>query len=123
MHPWAQALLVACAAVLTGALVAALLAARRAAARAERVLSIVEQELRPLIARAHALADEGQGLTRQAALEVKRAGEALERVNALADGVGRIVAGLLSLTRVGQVIGIAAGLRRGVRVFAHRLRR
>jgi hypothetical protein len=43
-------------------------------------------------------------------------------VQAVADGLGRVVAGLSGLARVGQIVGLAAGLRRGVDVFVQRLR-
>jgi len=57
MQPWAQAVLAACAVVLTVVAVPTILALRRAAVRAETVLSIVEQELRPLVGEVFALAD------------------------------------------------------------------
>ena len=58
MQPWAQGVLIACAVVLTAALVAAMLALRRTLARTEAVLAIVEQELRPLVGQVHGLTDE-----------------------------------------------------------------
>ena len=50
-------------------------------------------------------------------------GEVTEQVQTVAEGLGRVVMGLAGLTRAGQVIGLAAGLRRGVDVFVQRLRR
>jgi uncharacterized protein YoxC len=123
MQPWAQAVLVLCALVLTAALVPAIVALRRAARRAETVLTIVEQELRPLIGQVHALTDEVRTLTREASREVERVGEVTERVNAVADGIGRVVTGLAGLTRVGQLFGVAAGLKRGLDVFVSRFSR
>ena len=121
MQPWAQAVLVACAVVLTAVIVPVLLALRRTAGRAERVLTIVEQELRPLIGQAHALTDDVRTLTREASEEIERVAEVTERVNAVAEGVGRAVHGLAGFARAGQLIGMAAGLKRGLDVFVARL--
>jgi hypothetical protein len=123
MQPWAQAVLVVCAVALTAALVTAVLALRRALRRTDAVLTIVEQELRPLIGQAHGLTDELRDLTRETRREVVRIGEVTEHVERAAEGVGRIVSALGGLARAGQVIGLAAGLRRGVDVFVSRLRR
>jgi len=123
MQPWAQAVLIACAVALTAALVTAMLALRRALRRTEAVLTIVEQELRPLIGQAHGLTDELRDLTRETRREVVRIGEVTEHVENAAEGVGRLVSGLGGLARAGQVVGLAAGLRRGVDVFVNRLRR
>jgi uncharacterized protein YoxC len=123
MLPWAQAVLIVCAVVLTAALVAAILALRRALRRTDAVLAIVEQELRPLIGQAHGLTDEMRDLTRETRREVERIGEVTEHVESAADGMSRVVVALGGLARAGQVIGLAAGLWRGVDVFVSRLRR
>ena len=121
MHPWAQAVLVACAVLLTAVIVPVLVAVRRTAGRAERVLTILEQELRPLIGQAHALTDDVRTLTREAKDEIERVGEVTERVNAVTEGVGRAVTGLAGFARAGQLIGVAAGLKKGLDVFVARL--
>jgi len=123
MQPWAQVVLIVCAVALTAALVAAILALRRTLTRTEAVLAIVEQELRPLVGQVHGLTDEIRELTRESRHEVVRIGEVTERVQTVADGLGRVVVGLAGLTRAGQIVGLAAGLRRGVEVFVRRLRR
>jgi uncharacterized protein YoxC len=123
MQPWTQLVLVACAVALTAALVSAVLALRGALRRTSAVLGIVEQELRPLIAQLHGVTEEVRELTHEARLEMKRVGEVTERLQAVADGLGRVVGGLTGLARVGQVVGLAAGVRRGVDVFVDRLRR
>jgi uncharacterized protein YoxC len=123
MLPWAQAVLIVCAVVLTAALVAAILALRRALRRTDAVLAIVEQELRPLIGQAHGLTDEMRDLTRETRREVERIGEVTEHVESAAAGASRVVVALGGLARAGQVIGLAAGLWRGVDVFVSRLRR
>jgi uncharacterized protein YoxC len=121
MHAWTQPILLTCAVVLTAAVVALLLAVRRTAQRADAVLRIVEEEMRPLIGQAHALTDEVRTLTREASLEIKRVGEVTERVNNVAESVERMASALAGLTRAGQVIGMVAALKKGVDVFVQRM--
>ena len=123
MQPWSQVVLVACAVALTAAVVSAVLALRGALRRADALLGIVEQELRPLIAQVHGVTEELRELTHELRLEVKRVGDVTETVQAVTEGMGRIVSGLSGLARIGQVVGMAAVLRRGVGAFAQRLRR
>jgi hypothetical protein len=119
---WVQMLLSLAAFALLVALVAAVWALRGVAQRAEAVLTIVEQELRPLIGQALALTEDVRGLTRQAGHELERVGAVTDRVEVIATGLGRIVTTVGSLTRAGQIVGVAAGLKRGIDVFVHRLR-
>lgn len=119
---WVQMLLSLAAFALLVALVAAVWALRGVAQRAEAVLTIVEQELRPLIGQGLALTEDVRGLTREAGRELERVGAVTDRVEVVAAGLGRIVTTLGSLTRVGQIVGVAAGLKRGIDVFVHRLR-
>lgn len=121
MHSWTQPVLLACAVALTAAVIMLLLAVKRTAQRADAVLRIVEEELRPLIGQAHTLTDEVRALTREASLEVKRVGEVTEHVNNVAQSVERMVSALAGLTRAGQVIGIAAAVKKGIDVFVHRM--
>jgi hypothetical protein len=121
MPPWVIMVLVGCAVALTVALVPTILALRRTLRRAEVVLTIAEQELRPLIGQAHALTEDVRLLTREASQEIERVGEVTERVNAAAEGISRVATGLAGLTRAGQLIGMAAGLKRGFDVFVQRL--
>jgi hypothetical protein len=123
MQPWSQVVLVACAVALTAAVVSAVLALRGALRRTDALLGIVEQELRPLIAQVHGATEELRELTHELRLEVKRVGDVTETVQAVTEGMGRIVSGLSGLARIGQVVGMAAVLRRGVGAFAQRLRR
>jgi hypothetical protein len=123
MQPWSQVVLVACAVALTAAVVSAVLALRGALRRMDALLGIVEQELRPLIAQVHGATEELRELTHELRLEVKRVGDVTETVQAVTEGMGRIVSGLSGLARIGQVVGMAAVLRRGVGAFAQRLRR
>ena len=123
MQPWVQAVLVVCAVTLTAAVVAAILAVRGALRRADAVLTIVEQELRPLVGQVHGLTDEVRDLTRETRREVARIGEVTEHVESAAAGMSRVVIALGGLARAGQIVGLAAGLRKGVDVFVSRLRR
>ena len=119
---WVQLLLSLAAFALLVALAAAVWALRGVAQRAEAVLAIVEQELRPLIGQGLALTEDVRGLTREAGRELERVGAVTDRVEVIAAGLGRIVTTVGSLTRAGQIVGVAAGLKRGIDVFVHRLR-
>ena len=119
---WVQMLLSLAAFALLVALVAAVWALRGVAQRAEAVLAIVEQELRPLIGQGLALTEDVRGLTREAGRELERVGAVTDRVEVIAAGLGRIVTTVGSLTRAGQIVGVAAGLKRGIDGFVHRLR-
>ena len=123
MPPWFQMLLWLGLLALVAALVAAVLALRRLAVRAEAVLAIVEQELRPLVARTHALIEEARGLTHEAKGEVERIQALTDRVGDAAHSVARVLTAVSGFTRAGQLVGLAAGLRRGIDVFIQRVRR
>jgi uncharacterized protein YoxC len=119
---WVQLLLSLASLALLVALVAAVWALRGVAQRAEAVLAIVEQELRPVIGQAVALTEDVRSLTRDASRELERVGAVTDRVDDIAGAVGRIVATLSGLTRAGQIVGVAAGLKKGIDVFVQRLR-
>jgi uncharacterized protein YoxC len=92
------------------------------ARRAEAVLAIVEQELRPVIGQAVALTEDVRTLTRDASRELERVGAVTDRVDDIATGLSRIVGTVSGLTRAGQIVGVAAGLKKGIDVFVHRFR-
>jgi uncharacterized protein YoxC len=119
---WVQLLLSLASLALLLALVAAVWALRGVAQRAEAVLAIVEQELRPVIGQAVALTEDVRSLTRDASRELDRVGAVTDRVDDIATAVGRIVGTLSGLTRAGQIVGVAAGLKKGLDVFVQRLR-
>jgi len=121
MPNWALVSLSVATLIFVLALVAAVLALRRVALRAEAVLAIVEQELRPLIGQAHALTEDVRALTREASRELERVGVVADRVDTIAEGLGRFVGTLSGLTRAGQIVGVAAGLKKGIDVFVNRL--
>ena len=111
---WAQTLLTLAALALMVALVAAVLALRRVAQRAGGVLEVVE---------AHALTEDVRALTRQAGHELERMGALTEKVGGVAEGMGRVVTVLGGLTRAGQLVGLAAGVKKGVEVFVRHLQK
>jgi len=119
---WVQLLLSLAAFALLLALVAAVWALRGMAQRAEAVLTIIEQELRPLIGQALALTEDVRTLTREASRELERVGAVTDRVDDIATGLSRFVGTLSGLTRAGQIVGVAAGLKKGLEVFVHRFR-
>ena len=119
---WVQMLLSLASLALLVALVAAVWALRGMAKRAEAVLTIVEQELRPLIGQAVALTEDVRSLTRDARQELERVGAVTDRVEDIATGLGRIVGTVSGLTRAGQIVGMAAGIKKGLDVFVHRFR-
>ena len=121
MQFW-QVILLACGVAVAAALVFALAALARVARRAEGVLAIVERELGPLIGQAHGLTEDLRGLTRQASREVERAGAVIDRLRDVADGVARVVSALGALSRAGQLVGMAAAIRKGVDVFVQRFK-
>jgi uncharacterized protein YoxC len=121
MHPW-QVVLMLCGLAVTAAIVVVLVALTRVVRRTEHVLVIVEQELRPLIGQVNGLAEDLRTLTREGTREVERVGELTERLNEAASGIIRVVATLAALTRVGQLVGLANGIRKGIDVFVRRMR-
>src|SRR3989442_3211213 len=121
MPLWAQTLLTLAALALMLALVAAVWALRRVAQRAAGVLTIVEEELRPLVGQAHALTEDVRALTREAGRELQRIGAVAEEVESVADGVARVLGGLGRLTRARPIVGVAGGVQKRVEAVVDRL--
>jgi len=126
MPVWFYAVLAVCALALTVALVAAIAAAARAVRRAERVLVALQREIDydvpPLLGGLRDLVEELKLLSRGATTELDRIGEITGRVQEVTGAAARLLGALSGLTRVGQLVGIATGLKTGVDVFLHRLR-
>ena len=122
MAGWLALVLAACAVAVSTAVVLAILSARRTIDRAGAVLAIVERELGFLSTEARGLTSDARALTQETTRELRRAGDVIERVHDAADGVGRVVSAVAGLTRAGQIVGIAAAIRRGLDVFVSRLR-
>jgi uncharacterized protein YoxC len=123
MELWAQIVVVVCVVALTIVLVPMVLALRRAAERLESVLALIERELRPMAEQIQALVDDLRATSRDVREELERLGTLAERAHELSDGLGRVLAAVSGLTRAGQLVGVAAGLKSGLDMFLHRLRK
>jgi uncharacterized protein YoxC len=121
--PWLSIVIALCLIAVTAVLVPAVLALRRVAVRTERVLAIVESDLRPTLDRAQALVEELQALSKDVRVEVESLGALTRRVSDLARGSAQLISGLAWFTRAGRLMGVAAGLKTGLDVFLGRLRR
>ena len=122
MAPVAQAVVVVCIVALTAALVSALLALRKTALRAESVLHVVEREVLPMTNQIESLTSELRTLTHQANDELERIGVVVRRVEEMSGKMARLVVALSGFTRVGQVVGVAAGVKKGLDVFIRRIK-
>ena len=119
---WFRIVLAVCVVALTCALVGVLLSLKRALDRASGVLAVVETEIRPTAAEARALTNEMRALSRQLHDEIEAVGLVVERARVMVEGLTRVVTALAGLTRAGQLIGIAAGVKKGIEVFLERWR-
>jgi len=115
--------LAGCAVAVSVAVVLLILSARRAIERTTAILAIAERELAPLTTEARGLTSDARALAQEATRELRRAGDVVDRVHDSAEGVSRIVNALAGLTRAGQVVGVAAAVRRGIDVFVQRMRK
>ena len=122
MTPLAVGVILACVVALTIVLVSTLLALKRTAVRAESVLAQVEREIRPMASELESLTGELQKLSRNANDNLQRIGGVVDRVEDISVQVARVVGAVAGLTRIGQYAGMAAGVKRGVEVFLHRLK-
>lgn len=107
--------------VLTGALVSTLAAIKRAALRAENVLMLLEREIRPTAAQLQALADELRALSKHAGVGLERVGAVVGRVDDVTRRIARVVGFVGGVTRVGQLVGTATGVKKGLDVFIAKL--
>jgi uncharacterized protein YoxC len=121
MTPLAQTVIVVCIVLLTLVLSYTLLAVRKTATRAESVLHVLEGEIRPMATQIESLTAELKTLSRHANEQLDRVAVVVERVEAVTTKTTRLVAALGGLTRVGQVAGVAAGVKRGLDVFIRRI--
>jgi hypothetical protein len=123
MSTWMQIVITLCAVALTVVLIPAIIAVRRSTLRAELVLITIEREIGPLIAHLQGLIDDLRTLVRQSNRELERLGLVAERISDLTDRAARLVNVVSGFTRIGQVVGAATGIKKGLDVFIHRLRR
>jgi uncharacterized protein YoxC len=122
MTPLAVGIILACVVALTIVLISTLLSVRKTAVRAERVLAQVEHEIRPMASEIETLTGELQKLSRNANDNLQRIGGIVDRVEDISVQAARLVGAVAGLTRIGQYAGMAAGVKRGVEVFLHRLK-
>ena len=122
MTPLAVGIILACVVALTIVLISTLLSVRKTAVRAESVLAQVEREIRPMASELEALTADLQKLSRNANDNLQRIGGIVDRVEDISVQAARLVGAVAGLTRIGQYAGIAAGVKRGVEVFLHRLK-
>lgn len=122
MTPLAVGIILACVVALTIVLISTLLSLKKTALRAESVLAQVEREIRPMASELETLTGELQKLSRNANDNLQRIGSIVDRVEDISVQAARVVGAVAGLTRIGQYAGVAAGVKRGVEVFLHRLK-
>lgn len=122
MTPLAVGVILACVVALTIVLISSLLSVKKTALRAESVLAQVEREIRPMASELETLTGELQKLSRHANDNLQRIGGIVDRVEDISVQAARVVGAVGGLTRIGQYAGVAAGVKRGVEVFLHRLK-
>ena len=122
MTPLAVGVILACVVALTIVLMSTLLSIKKTALRAESVLAQVEREIRPMANELETLTGELQKLSRNANDNLQRIGGIVDRVEDISVQAARVAGAVAGLTRIGQYAGMAAGVKRGVEVFLHRLK-
>ena len=122
MTPLAVGVILACVVALTIVLMSTLLSIKKTALRAESVLAQVEREIRPMASELESLTGEVQKLSRNANDNLQRIGGIVDRVEDISVQAARVAGAVAGLTRIGQYAGMAAGVKRGVEVFLHRLK-
>ncbi|HYR70040.1 MAG TPA: DUF948 domain-containing protein [Candidatus Acidoferrum sp.] len=122
MTPLAVGVILACVVALTIVLMSTLLSIKKTALRAESVLAQVEREIRPMASELENLTGELQKLSRNANDNLQRIGGIVDRVEDISVQAARVAGAVAGLTRIGQYAGMAAGVKRGVEVFLHRLK-
>jgi hypothetical protein len=98
-----------------------LLAIKRTALRAEMVLMLLEREIRPMATQLQSLTEELRTFSRQAGRDMERMAVAAQAVGQLSQRVGLLVGLAGTLGRVGQVVGAASGVKKGLDVFITKL--
>ena len=122
MTPLAVGVILACVVALTIVVMSTLLSIKKTAVRAESVLAQVEREIRPMASELETLTGELQKLSRNANDNLQRIGGIVDRVEDISVQAARVVGAVGGLMRIGQYAGMAAGVKRGVEVFLHRLK-
>ena len=122
MTPAAVAIIVLCVVVVSAVLVWTLLALRKTALRAESVLHVVEHEIRPMLGQLESLIAELRDLARGAKEELSKIRVVVRRAEDVSITVSKLVVAVGGLTRIGQYVSLAAGVKKGLDVFVRRLK-
>jgi uncharacterized protein YoxC len=122
MTPAAVAIIVVCVVVVSAALVWTLLALRKTALRAESVLRVVEREIAPMLGQLESLIAELRDLSQGAKEELSKIRVVVRRAEDVSITVSKLVIAVGGLTRVGQYVSLAAGVKKGLDVFVRRLK-
>ena len=122
MTPAAVAIIVLCVVAVSAVLVWTLLALRKTALRAERVLRVVEHEIRPMLGQLESLIAELRDLSQGAKEELSKIRVLVRRAEDVSITVSKLVIAVGGLTRIGQYVSLAAGVKKGLDVFVRRLK-
>jgi len=122
MTPAAVAIIVLCVVVVSAVLVWTLLALRKTALRAESVLQVVEREIRPLLGQLESLLGELRDLSQGAKEELSKVRVVVRRAEDVSMTVSKLIIAVGGLTRIGQYVSLAAGVKKGLDVFVRRLK-
>ena len=122
MTPAAVAIIVLCVVVVSAVLVWTLLALRKTALRAESVLRVVEREIRPMLGQLESLIADLRDLSQGANEELRKIRVVVRRAEDVSITVSKVVVTVGGLTRFGQYVSLAAGVKKGVDVFVRRLK-
>jgi uncharacterized protein YoxC len=122
MKPPAVAIIVLCVVVVSAVFVWTLLALRKTALRAESVLHVVEREIWPLLGQLESLLTELRDLSQGAKGELSKIRVVVRRAEDVSIKVSKLVIAVGSLTRIGQYVSLAAGVKKGLDVFVRRLK-
>jgi uncharacterized protein YoxC len=122
MTPVAVATIVLCVVVVSAVLVWTLLALRRTALRGESVLHVVEHEIRPMLGQLESLIAELRDLSLGAKEELSKIRVVVRRAEDVSIAVSKVVVAVGGLTRIGQYVSLAAGVKKGLDVFVRRLK-
>ena len=105
----------------SAALIATLIEIRRVAQQAASVLSKLEPEIQPLTTAMHDLVEEVKALSKQVNRELGRFGDVTQQIELITERVGRLVGLIGTVGRVGKIVGVASGVKKGLDVFVSRL--
>lgn len=106
---------------LVAAAIPVLLQLTRTARAAEQTLATVDRELKPLTTQVQALLQEHRELAQQATRDLRQIEGVATGLQEVVNRATRLTGLLGNLGTVGQVLGVAQGIRRGADVFVHRL--